>query len=394
MSSRRPSNTILIVVGIVLISAFVGFGVKNDTNTQPFSFGKDSKKSSPAGGCIDDVYNSTLGFENIFVIGLPSRTDRRDSLVLASALSNIKLEFTDGVLGETVPDKALPIGKAGQERPANPVIGSWRGHMNAIQEVVRRNLSSALIMEDDADWDVRLRKQLRAFALSSQALTQPLQGTKSVYMDTSYPRSQNKQAVATELHLDSLPHTINPIISPYGDEWDVLWLGHCGMHFASDKLDTPSGLVVHENDETVPQKQHLWTLSNPNDVKELYPEHTRVVHHVEDGVCSLVYAVSQKGARQLLYEAGLKNFDAAFDIILRWFCEGTGGRRPHTCLTSSPGLFQHHRPKGPKSGNSDISDHGDGFQDKAYSDVVRWSVRLNAEAIMTGEPLVDQYPDA
>lgn len=315
-------------------------------------------------------------------------------MVLAAALNNIDIEFIDGVFGSEVPDKAIPTSE-GQERLPDPSIGSWRGHMNAIREVVSRNLSSALILEDDADWDVNIRAQLQAFALSSQALAQPLSGTTSVYADPTYPHpGVAAPSRPHDLSFDRLPSTESPATSPYGDNWDALWLGHCGMHFPFENNDIiPRGRVVQSDPHTIPQQQHLWTLSDPNDLKEQYPNHTRVVHHVQDGVCSLGYAVSRQGARQMLYELGLKNFNAGFDILLRWYCEGAGDRGYHNCLTVQPALFQHHRFAGLKSANSDIADHGEGSQN-ASTDVVRWSVRMNAAAIMGGTPLVDQYPDA
>jgi hypothetical protein len=75
-------------------------------------------------------------FERIFIVNLPSRTDRRDGLVLMSALTGIKLDWIDGVVGDAVPDKALPP-PASHEKipPAN--IGSWRAHLNALQAYVQ-----------------------------------------------------------------------------------------------------------------------------------------------------------------------------------------------------------------------------------------------------------------
>jgi hypothetical protein len=49
------------------------------------------------------------------------------------------LEFVDGVTGDSVPDKAIPAWE-GYQRLDNPVIGCWRGHMNAIQECVTRGI--------------------------------------------------------------------------------------------------------------------------------------------------------------------------------------------------------------------------------------------------------------
>jgi hypothetical protein len=69
------------------------------------------------------------------VIGLPSRTDRRDGIVLSAALSNISIDLVDGVLGDTVLTKAIPATEEHKRLP-DPEIGCWRAHMNTIQESV------------------------------------------------------------------------------------------------------------------------------------------------------------------------------------------------------------------------------------------------------------------
>lgn len=266
----------------------------------------------------------------------------------------------------------------------------------ALHRVVRRNLTSALILEDDTDWDVRLKHQLRDFSLSTQALTQPLLGPSEAYADSTYPTpSIDSPGVIADLSFDLLPTTILPEISPYGDNWDLLWIGHCGMHFPfEDNRLVPKGRVIHRNDASVAQKQYLWTLNIPFTLKERYPEHTRAVHHAQEGVCSLGYAVSQKGAQKLLHEIGLKDVTDGFDTLLRFFCEGAEGRKRHECLTVQPALFQHHRAAGPLSALSDVGDHGTGFRDVSSTDMVRWSVRLNADALLAGSgEIIDQYPD-
>ncbi|KAI0516784.1 hypothetical protein F5B22DRAFT_606489 [Xylaria bambusicola] len=389
---RRPSSPVLLVVGTVLTLLFIWRWAYIPSGLHVGA----SRQTRFSRVHTQDIYNRTLGFEKIFVVSLPSRTDRRDGMSLVAALSDIDFEFIDGVDGASIPDKALPEYSA-IGRLDNPSIGAWRGHLNAIQEIVRRNLSSALILEDNADWDVRLRDQLHNFALSSHALTQPLaDAISSIYADFTYPRNPETTLTSTpDLAFENLPVTILPQSSPYGDEWDVLWLGHCGMHFPFTSGQTiPKGRVV-QTDKTVPQQQHLWTVSDTNDLKYQYPNHTRVTHHAQDGICSLGYAINRRSARQLLYEAGLKRVTAAFDIMLRWFCEGTGtpNRGYHNCLTTQPSLFQIHLPEGPKKHNSDISDHGEGHQEKK-TEVIRWSVKMNAEVLINeGTDFVDQYPD-
>lgn len=262
--------------------------------------------------------------------------------------------------------------------------------------VVQRNLTSALILEDDTDWDVRIRRQLHDFALVSRALIQPLAGRPGEYADPTFPRPPAELPVATpEMAFDRLPATAPPAVSPYGDDWDVLWIGHCGMHFPFDgSRHVPKARVIRLGDETVAPKDNIWTYNIPFTLKEQYPEHTRAYHHVQEGVCSLGYAVSRRGARRLLHEVGLKDVGAPFDLLLRYACEGEHGRSPAAhCLTTQPAFFQHHRAAGPTSSMSDIGNHDGGFRETPMTDMIRWSVRLNADRLLEGRTdFVDQYP--
>jgi len=98
---------------------------------------------------IKDVKNETLGvftasstkdfvltlrtqFQKIFVIGLPERTDKRDSLSLAASFSGIDFEWIDGVQGKEIPSKAHPLGW--NEEESNATLGCWRAHMNVAQK--------------------------------------------------------------------------------------------------------------------------------------------------------------------------------------------------------------------------------------------------------------------
>lgn len=265
--------------------------------------------------------------------------------------------------------------------------------------IVRLNISTALILEDDADWDVRIRDQLRDLALSVYALTQPLSEDPSSYADATFPTTKSPDVLpASELLFDNLPSTVPPKYSPYGDNWDFLWVGHCGMRLPSQSVPLgdkiPKGRVVRHHDSTVPQKEHLSMVSPVDDHKNDYEEHTRVVSHVQDGICSLGYAITQAGARKLLHSIGLLEVNAAYDILLRQYCEGSNGRAYHNCLTVVPSLFHHHRPAGSVEAESDISDHGKGYKKTAHTDVVRWSTRMNWNVLLEGRTdFVDQWPD-
>lgn len=80
----------------------------------------------------DPIHNETLGFQKVFVINLPERTDKRDALSLASVLTNIKLTWTSAIRGSIVPDKALPLG-VDRKTWKDGGIGSWRSQMNVIR---------------------------------------------------------------------------------------------------------------------------------------------------------------------------------------------------------------------------------------------------------------------
>jgi hypothetical protein len=163
---------------------------------------------------------------------------------------------------------------------------------------------------------------------------------------------------------------------------------------SSGAENLPKGRVVRYGDSTVPERQYLKTVFNVDGLKDEYPSHARVVHHVSDAACSLGYAVTQAGARRLLYWLGLMEMTSAFDLMLRQFCEGIEGKDYHNCLTVQPALFQHHRPAGNKTFESDISSHGTEYREKAMTEVIRWAVRMNTRVLLDGRTdFEDQFPD-
>jgi hypothetical protein len=257
-----------------------------------------------------------------------------------------------------------------------------------------------LILEDDADWDVRIKDQLYDFALTSNGLTQPLSSNPSKYADSTFPTPQDISSLPEyNISYDELPSTRAPRNSPYGDNWDILWLGHCGMVFpttsSAGAKAIPKGRVAHVQDLTVPPLDKISSALSPFDLPKQYPAHTRVTHHVSGGACSLGYAVTQAGARSLLYWLGLREIKAAMDLMLSMACDGTSGKAYHTCLTVQPPLFNHYRAVGKPNFESEISSHGDEYREKAWADNMQWSVRMNFEGLIKGQStFVDQYPNS
>lgn len=87
-------------------------------------------------------------FEKIYVINLPERSDRRDSLSIAAASAGIDIEWVAGVDGSLVDDRVLPP-EGINASLTDSERGIWRAHMNVLDKIVEQNIASALIVEDD-----------------------------------------------------------------------------------------------------------------------------------------------------------------------------------------------------------------------------------------------------
>ncbi|RYP44662.1 hypothetical protein DL768_008896 [Monosporascus sp. mg162] len=314
-----------------------------------------------------DVFNATLGFEKVFAIGLPERSDKRDALSLMASITGFKLTWIDGVRGSSIPDKALPFGWDRKVMPdAN--LGSWRSHINAIRLIVEDGLSSALIMEDDMDWDVHLKTQLSQFAPAAQTL------------EAGFHRNQTLASP-----------------SPYGRDWDLLWLGSCATTFDAQlpehlriaEAERDGRQVLIRGDPTVPPEPHV--LGNLSFSWRDYPPRTRVVYVPGDNICSFAYALSAAGARKALHYLALEGQHKPFDNHLSDLCRvRADGMR---CVAVVPSLFVHHRPRGRVSGDSDIGGGSDDVREFGFTENILYSTRLNLANLMRGLEPERQWED-
>jgi len=214
--------------------------------------------------------------------------------------------------------------------------------------VIENNLASVIIFEDDADWDVRLTSQMPNLA----------KGVR---------------------HLSGIPLTQHQH-SPYGDDWDVIWPGHCGeiMHEKDDRR------YLIENDETVAPKEHQPSLKVLKD----YPEGTRMVHKAGAPMCTFSYAVSYRGAQKILMALAVKGGSSlAIDNSLAYLCRD--GYLDLQCYSIEPQLMHHHRPAGSVNKDSDI--HGaesKEVREKGITETIVYSARLNLEQLVMGS---DQF---
>ncbi|KAF2206424.1 glycosyltransferase family 25 protein [Cercospora zeae-maydis SCOH1-5] len=398
LSSRRRLTLLSAAFALTLFLLLL-LGSYNSARLQSAQAAVSNRLTSITAGkpydLLDDIANATLGFQSIFVINLASRTDRKDAGTLAAALTGLDVEFVQAV--RTVDEKAQPPGWR-EAKLNGGGAGAWRSHMNVIRTIVEQNISSALILEDDADWDIRIKSQMRDFAKASRLLLQPLPGTEDEYLDPTWPRPNSWFPEPPSFEVDNRTLTTTPTTSPYGDlsRWGMLWLGHCGCRFpwANDK-NVPIGRAIIPDDETVPARQHINIEFGDTQLVDGYPDHTRVVARSRVNTCTLAYAVSQDGARRMLYEFGVHKITDPLDMMYRALCDGVSGRELMTCLSPQPALFNHHRPAGPKSAWSDISgSHGNDSVEIPFSTNIRWATRVNFPKLVNGHTdYIDSYPD-
>ncbi|KAI1391603.1 glycosyltransferase family 25 protein [Hypoxylon trugodes] len=368
MIGGRPgiSLALAVVVFVCIVITYLGSG---STHGQLKSASSSAKWMSAGKYEKSDVFNGTLGFEKVFVIGLPERSDKRDALTLMSSLTGFKLSWIDGVLGKTVSDKALPFG---WDRPtmSDSNLGSWRGHMNAMRRIVEDRISSALIMEDDMDWDVHVKTLLAQFAAAARTLQK------------GFHRN----------------HTLEPP-SPYGQNWDMLWLGSCVTTFDEhlpEHLQIPPeqrnpNKILITDDPTVPPLGHI--LANGSFSWDDYPPQTRIVYVPGDNVCSFAYALSASGAKKALQYMALEGQHKPFDNHLSDLCRlRVDGMR---CVSIVPSLFVHHRPRGKISGDSDINKGGPDSEvrEAGFTENVLYSTRLNVRNLLRGLEPEKQWSD-
>ncbi|GAM89592.1 hypothetical protein ANO11243_076310 [Dothideomycetidae sp. 11243] len=185
---------------------------------------------------------------------------------------------------------------------------AWLGHIDLLKFVIQNKWGSALIMEDDMDWDVRIRQQTAMIAQGTRELARKRDDWES--------RPHNRT--------DDNPH------SPYGDTWDVLWMGHCS--------DPPRAkpLVVWP-DATVIARQRYAGIDRL--VTTVLEEGERSVHRSVNPVCTFAYAISAAGARKVLAIASTGK-GGAFDLMLNHNCkQGT-----LDCVSVNPEVFDPYHP--------------------------------------------------
>ena len=283
----------------------------------------------------------------MYILNLPERTDKLDNFALQSSVTNFGFEVIPGVDGATIPNKSLPTtkGLSPVESKRNRSVGSWRAHLNFALAIVKNRLSSGIVFEDDADWDISFKSQLAYFAA----------GTR--YLSASEPSKK--------------PH------SPYGDDWDMLWPGHCAIGYHKED----SRRFIIDNDPSVPPPNHRVSFGNKLDVSE-YDNSTRVVFRAGGGVCVYSYALSLRGAQKLLHHFYTVESYEPYDLAIDTLCRTDPSFR---CIGIYPQIIDSYKAAGPISRDSDIGDIKDkNIRKTGYTFNIVRSTRINLSKLISG----------
>ncbi|KAL9017791.1 MAG: hypothetical protein Q9185_004880 [Variospora sp. 1 TL-2023] len=303
----------------------------------------DSEQIKLPVASIKALQNETLGFEKVYVINLPKRTDKLDAIRLSASVTGFNFDVIQAQNGADMSPKALP-GPFDDGPQRDAIVG-----------IVNNRLSSALIFEDDADWDVSFRMQLLRFATGSQWLLDTPPG--------------------------STPH------SPYGDDWDLLWLGHCALA----PIETDSRRVVLENDPSTTPFKYRFNMGAIPDMT-IYDNTTRVVYASDGGTCLYAYALSYRGAQKILFHLSMSYYHQPVDFGIHDMCHDHS--RNFRCIGVFPQMVDSHRGAGSSSKDSDISKGQEQDRKKGFSYNIVRSTRLNVGHLISGEmdKIESQWP--
>lgn len=194
------------------------------------------------------------------------------------------------------------------------VIVLTRGDTRMIQE----NINTAVIIESDADWDMRIKRSAHGFSEGIRTLLDfPFQ--PEIHQIGSLQRpTKHARDFGTDLKQN-----------PYGEGWDLLYIGTCGAKLAHDAR------VYAYNDSAAASQSHIEGLNGWPDEKE-YPRSagTRLVFQPDSAGCTVGYAISNKGARHLL-DKYLRETNLAIDMAMNDACRHTDT----TCVALFPPII-------------------------------------------------------
>ncbi|KAI0162142.1 hypothetical protein GGR57DRAFT_453218 [Xylariaceae sp. FL1272] len=139
--------------------------------------------------------------------------------------------------------------------------------------------------------------------------------------------------------------------APFGQAWDVLWLGHCGSVIHWNEIQ-PTPIIYGDDSRCGTAAYWGWA---KRDIRKNIPEGHRIVQAAgSQTVCTFGYGVTKKSAPKLLDLLGGGGGEA-YDVHLSTMCR-KGKLR---CIVVNPEVFHHYEPPA-SNGYQSLVDVGNG----------------------------------
>lgn len=206
---------------------------------------------------------------------------------------------------------------------------AWMGHLNALEWFLSTDLETAIILEDDVDWDIHLRTS--QIPLAAAAIRQLL---------TQHPPTPANNNNSSRSHSSHK----NPPQTYWGPlSWELLFLGHCGDFFPASTLQDSAFLAYADGSLMPAARLHTMTAAFLRSLG--MPEHVRLAHRSRWPLCTFAYAVTRASAARIRATYGSEGGDGgsgdggcqAFDVRVLEACRDHGWG----CYTLNPELFHH-----------------------------------------------------
>ncbi|KAI1779640.1 hypothetical protein F4818DRAFT_148255 [Hypoxylon cercidicola] len=212
---------------------------------------------------------------------------------------NSTLGVSTSLLASNPVSDPIPMLRMLTKLPEYGSARAWLAHLDLLKFVIASDLETALVVEDDVDWDVRIKAQTTLVSDNVRA----------------YPGVDESDS------------------TPFGINWDVLWLGHCGSSIV-DEMPPPRVFAGASRCET-----ELYSGWSKLFLRDRLVEGHRQVQASFLDVCAFGHGVKKRGARKMVSYLS-DGADEAFDVALSRYCK----EGELKCLVVNPQLFNHYEP--------------------------------------------------
>jgi hypothetical protein len=253
---------------------------------------------------------------------------RTRGLKAAAAYSGIDLEIpAQPPLTNEIIDAFKKMGPTTSPRPdGRGEVNNWLSFLDIIKYIVAQDLESALILEDDVDWDISIKNSMKLLSDAVRKFT----------MTDSSNRS------------------------PYGHSWDLLWIGHCSEPTRNDTRR----LMYDDPSAPDPGTYIGWARR----YMEGITPGQRSIQRGQQTHCSFGIALSRRGAIKVLKYAG-KGEDESFDFRMKNGCK----KKDLSCLVVNPELIHHYVPPagfGHVSTVADANERGSRVEEEEFEHIM------------------------